>query len=386
MTDSGNSRVPWGWIGFFGVLVLLALLSVAALLKGSRELAEIRTPVAGEPAWRIIVRGEVHLLDEAGLQRFRQQLETSVERRLAQLLKNSDALIEEKVAAVFEPVREAIPAYADWYYSLTGEYLRYAHALGSGVTGYMEEKLREILFDKTGVEQALTALSGELQPELVRMAGQAGEGVLADLSALLPRKAQQENEKNWELRGEVSMDSLVSEELELSGGLAERQLFSLAAGAGAGALVAKGGGALLVKKMVATVAGGKSFQLAAGVAGKLAAKSAAKGGSVLAGAGSGALICSPGGPLALLCGAAAGVATWLAVDLVALEVDEQLHRESLEAEIRGVVNAEEQALAESLKKLYASWFAQRMQAFQAGALAPYADDACRPVDQMRGGR
>jgi hypothetical protein len=373
-------------MGFFGVLVLLALLSVAALLKGSRELAEIRTPVAGEPAWRIIVRGEVHLLDEAGLQRFRQQLETSVERRLAQLLKDSDALIEKKVAAAFEPVREAIPSYVDWYYSLIGEYLRYAHALGSGMAGYMEEKLREILFSKTGVEQALTELPGELQPELVRMAGRAGEGVLADLSALLPRKAEPEDEKNWELRGEVSMDSLVSEELELSGELAGRQLFSLAAGAGAGALVAKGGGGLLVKKMVATVAGGKSFQLAASVAGKLAAKSAVKGGSVLAGVGSGALICSPGGPLALLCGAAAGVATWLAVDLVALEVDEQLHRESLEAEIRGVVNAEEQALAESLKKLYASWFAQRMQAFEGGALAPHADDAYRPVDQVRGGR
>jgi len=385
MPEVTRARVPWGWVGFFGVLVLLALLSVAALLQGSRELAETRTEVAAEPVWRIIVHGEVHLLDEAAFKQFQDQLEKSVDGRLSGLLQDSDDLIERKVEALFEPVYAAIPRYADWYYSLTGEYLRYAHALGSGMVGYMEEKLRGILFDETGMEQALAKLPRQLQPEMVEMLGRAGRGILADLSAGLRQDREEQTPLQWELAGEVPMDALMSEELMPSGGLAGRQLFSLGAGAGAGVLVAKGGGALLVKKMVASVAGGKSFQLAAGVAGKLAAKSAAKGGSVLAGAGTGALICTPGGPLALLCGAAAGIATWLAVDLVVLEVDEQLNREQLEAEIRKAVEAEEEELKDSLKRLYASWLKERLGRFrERAAAAKDGPPGYRPIDELPG--
>ncbi|RTZ73784.1 MAG: hypothetical protein DSZ00_05720 [Gammaproteobacteria bacterium] len=385
MPEVERAGIPWGWVGFFGVLVLLALLSAAALLKGSRELAETRTPVAAEPVWRIIVHGEVHLLDEAAFKQFQAQLEKSVDGRLSGLLQDSDALIEKKVEALFAPVHAAVPRYADWYYSLTGEYLRYAHALGSGVVGYMEEKLREILFDETGVEQALAELPRQLQPEMVRMLGRAGQGVLADLSAGLRQDQAEKVPLQWELAGEVPMDALVSEELMPSGGLAGRQLFSLGAGAGAGVLVAKGGGALLVKKMVASVAGGKSFQLAAGMAGKLAAKSAAKGGSVLAGAGTGALICTPGGPLALLCGAAAGIATWLAVDLVVLEVDEQLNREELEAEIGQAIQVEEERLKDSLKRLYASWMKERLNRFRERAVAGEGGvPGYRPIDELPG--
>jgi len=385
--ETARARIPWGWVGFFGVLVLLALLSVAALLKGSRELAETRTPVAGEAAWRVIVHGEVYLLNEQEFRRFRKRLGKSVDHRLARLLQGSDALIDRKIEAVFAPVYAAIPRYADWYYSLTGEYLRYAHALGSGVVRYMEEKLKEILFDETGVEQALAELPRQLQPDMMRMVSRAGQGVLTDLSAELePDGKRKEQEGSWELAGELPMDTLVSEELMPSVGLAGRQLFSLGVGAGARALVAKGGGALLVKKMMATVAGGKSFQLAAGMAGKLAAKSAVKGGGTLAGAGTGALICSPGGPLALLCVAAAGIATWLAVDLVVLEVDEQLNREELEAEIRLAIQTEEQALKESLKRLHASWLKERMNRFRQratgkdGTLPGY-----RPIDELSTG-
>lgn len=382
MAEVTRARVPWGWVGFFGVLVLLALLSAAALLQGSRELAETRTAVAAEPVWRIVVHGEVHLLDEAAFKQFQAQLDKSVDGRLSGLLQESDELIQRKVEALFVPVYAAIPRYADWYYSLTGEYLRYAHALGSGMVGYMEEKLREILFDETGMEQALAQLPRELQPEMVEMLGQAGRGVLADLSAGLQQNGEEQVPLQWELAGEVPMDTLMSEELMPSGGLAGRQLFSLGAGAGAGVLAAKGGGALLVKKMVASVAGGKSFQLAAGVAGKLAAKSAAKGGSVLAGAGTGALICTPGGPLALLCGAAAGIATWLAVDLVVLEIDEELNRESLEAEIRQAILREQTALSDSLKQLYASWLNQRMERFRQRTRPSAESSSYRPIEQL----
>ena len=384
MSDATRARLPWGWIGFFGILVLLALLSVAALLKGGRDLAETRTPVEREPVWRVIVHGDVHLLDEAAFRRFQAQLHRSVDRRFSKLHGEADQLVEKQVAEVFAPVYAAIPAYADWYYSLTGEYLRYAHALGSGIAGYMEQKLKEILFDETGMEQALAELPARIQSQMLEKVRQAGQGIIAELEAELKREdGQAEQALHWEVADEIPLDALIDEELISPGKLATRQIFSLGAGAGAGFLVAKGGGALLVKKMVATAASGKSFQLAAGVAGKLAAKSAAKGGSVLAGAGTGALVCAPGGPLALVCGAAAGILTWLTVDLVMLEVDEHFNREELEEEIRHAIRNEELALEESLKRLYASWLNERLERFRQRTFA--SDEkrsGYRPIDQF----
>ncbi len=91
---------------------------------------------------------------------------------------------------------------------------------------------------------------------------------------------------------------------------------------------------------------------------------------MLADTGPGALVCSPGGPLALLCGAAAGVATWLAVDLVALELEEQLERERFEAELHEVLRAEEAALTARLQRLHAGWIRRRLEGFRRRVASP----------------
>jgi len=382
-----RARVPWGWVGFFGALVLLTLLSTAALMKGARELAEREPAIGSEPVWRIIVHGDLHVLEEAEFRAFQERLEAHVDRRLAGLLRDTEGAIDREVERTFAPVYAAIPRYADWYYSLTGEYLRYAHALGSGVADYMVDKLEEILFEETSVTAMLEGLPARLQVEMARRVRRAGEGMLADLAADLEGSGEKagRSQVHWELAGEIPLDTLVGEELMPSAGLTGRQLFSLGAGAGASVLAAKGGAALLVKKAVAGVAGGKSFKLAASLAGKLATKSALKGGGALAGAGTGTLLCAPGGPLALLCGTGAGVATWLAVDLAALEVDEQLHRETFEREIEEAIRAEEAFLKDSLKRLHASWLKARMDAFRRrAATGADARPGYRPVDALPG--
>ncbi len=372
---------PWGWVGFFTALVVLTLVGTGALLEVIRQLAEQESRVQRQPVWRVVVHGEMHYLDEAALAHLQDRIRSGVDARLTRLVAESDRLIEREVARAFAPVYAAVPRYADWYYSLTAEYLRYAHALAGGLAGHLEAALRRILFEESGALERLETLPEVLQPQAAAAVQRAGEAILAEAAATLPPTVSGDS---WTLAGEVPLDTLMTEELMPPAGVAARQLASLGAGAGAAVLVAKGGGALVAKKTVAAIAGGKGFQLAVGLAGKLAAKSAVKGGGALAGAGAGALACSPGGPLALLCGLAAGTATWVLVDLAALKLEEELDRERFEAEIRGAVAEEEAALRGQLQRLYAGWIQDRLERFRERAAPPRPGSGYRPIDSLNG--
>ncbi len=384
---SERASLPWGWIGFFLVLVLLVLAATLAVLKGAQQLMENEGDVRHRLVWRVIVHGELHLLKEAEFQAFRRRLERFADQRLSALIDESDAAIDREVERAFEPVYAAIPAYADWYYSLSGEYLRYAHALGGDLSVYLTRRLEGALFQQSGADKLLEALPERLQADAARRLRRAGEGLLADAAAELGDRGeppQEGGEIRWELSGEIPLDDLASAELKPSRGVMERQLVSLGAGLGTGVLVAKGGASLLVKKMVAGIAGSKGFQLAASVLGKLAAKSAAKGGGALAGIGAGTTLCAPGGAVALICGAGAGIATWVAVDMAALQLDEQLHRDQFEASLRQAVAREEAALKRSLQRVHASWFKSRLDAFSRRvAEGRRAKKGYRPIDTLR---
>ncbi len=356
--------VPWGWIGFFAMLVILALMSALGLMRMTKQTAEEQPAVGNTPLWQVVVNGKVHLLNQADLEAFQASLRKSGATHLIQLQKEMDQHIENAVQHAFEPVYAAIPAYADWYYSLAGEYLRIGHALGGNAVDYMATKLKNLLFEQSGAQARLDGLPEKLQQTAGNALQRTGQAVLAEAAeALLAKQTATETKPGWTLAGELPLDQVVKEVLTPNSELTRRQLLSLGSAAGAGVLVAKGGAAMLVKNIVAKVAGGSGFKAAATLLGKTAAKSALKEAGVLAGAGTGALVCSPGGPLALACGAVAGLATWVGTDALLLSVDEWLHREDFEKEIAETLRGEQQALETSLKRLYASWLKSRLDAF-----------------------
>ncbi len=377
--------IPWGWVGFFTALVVLTLLAALGLLRMMQQTAEQEGELDSTPVWRVMVHGEVHLLDEAAMQEFLGKLETGTSVRFQQLRTETDRFIEQEVERAFRPVYAAIPAYIDWYYSLPGEYLRLGHALGGDVADYMADKLKELLFRQSGAEGRLEALPQRLQQGVSDRLRRAGEAIVVDAAREMEAGGGRTvAEMRWELAGELPVDQLAEEALMPTGELARRQLVSLGTGLGAGALVAKGGGVLLVKKAVAGVAGSSGFKAAAALLGKVAAKSALKGGSALAGAGGGALLCAPGGPLALVCGALAGAATWLATDAALLELEEWLHREAFEREMAQAVRAEQRALERALKRLYDSWLKGRMEAFLQSVARKRVEPApYRPLQELQ---
>ena len=359
-----RNAIPWGWIGFFTMLAILALLSALGLMRMTKQTIEEQPAVSATPVWQVIVNGRTHLLTEEEFRVFQANLRKSGATHLIQLQKEMDRRIEEAVQHAFEPVYAAIPAYADWYYSLVGEYLRIGHALSGNAAQYMTTELKNLLFDQSGAQARLDGLYKKLQQTASEALQRTGQAVLAEVAEVLPaKKAATETDPGWTLSGELHLDQLVKETLTPDSELARRQLLSLGSAAGAGALVAKGGASLLIKNMVAKVAGSSGFKAAATLLAKTAAKSVAKEAGVLAGAGTGALACSPGGPVALICGAFAGLVTWVGTDALLVSVDELLHRDDLEKEIANAVHKEQQSLENSIKRLYASWLEQRLDDF-----------------------
>jgi hypothetical protein len=86
------------------------------------------------------------------------------------------------------------------------------------------------------------------------------------------------------------------------------------------------------------IAAKKFGKAAASAAAKAAAKAGMKQGTKAAVAGAaGTIACAPAGPLAVACGVGAGLATWIGVDKLFVEVDEFFNRDEAKAEIIGLL-------------------------------------------------
>ena len=209
--------------------------------------------------------------------------------------------------SVYDPAYAAIPTYADFHYSVFGEYVEMTEA----VRGQMSDALYERLFD--GFEQRLMTAASDLDQryaaEYQRELREQIEEQVSTEGILLPL-------------GEVT-DSVLQDAIARA-----HTTFPLATVA-AGIV---GSGSL--KVVTATI--GK--KLTAKIAAKASAKTLAKGGGLITGFGGGTLLCSWSGPGAAICGVAGGAVAWFLTDAVVLNIDEHFNREDFEAELRAILD------------------------------------------------
>jgi hypothetical protein len=275
-----------------------------------------------------------------------------------------------------------VPDYADWYYSLRGEYARLWEAAFGDLPAMMMEQLQQRVFDPAQTAAGLEQIGASMDRLVETEVTAAGEQGLARLERLLRERARPlSGETGVEVAETHQLDAQPFERLgpylELSGQDIARQ--SIAAGAGAAV------GAAALKK------------LGASSAAKLGAKVAA---STLAGAGSGAAagaaLCGAsviGAPLAAGCalvgGVASGVGTWLLVDSAVLGAEEWLRREAFEQRLREDLRHELEALRDQLHRHYRDGldaaFAQLDSAIGA-ALQPAAEPPGKRFVPARTGR
>ena len=387
MTEQPGKMGRGFWLGFLGVILVLALGAGFALLKGGRQLAKQATAVAPVPVQKllyVVLDGRQYVVPEVSRLDLSLALQEQLETEQQSQEQWLEAHIDSAVETAFAPVHDRVGDFADWYYSLTGEYLRYAHAIGGDMGDYLQEKLREILFVPAALDTNLDNMFDTLNAEIAARMKQSGGRLSENLALVLQAHARPLGQGEPVIGDTLDLDVLLTGQLAVTAGDINRQLFSALAATGTGVAVAKGLGAAVMKKTLTKVAGTKTFHLAASLLGKLAAKSAVKGGGVMAGAGTGAALCSPTGPGALVCGAVGGLIAWLLVDKAAIELDEALNRDEFEADIHAAIDAQQSALEAQLRQVYGRLLPGRLEAVgEAAGDLGLKPGKMRPVDALQ---
>lgn len=372
---------PWRWF-WAGFLLCIAAGLVLALFAGVRGTAqwadrELEPSAQTPTVWSEVIQLTLHGGETLHLEPARLPLvqartrawiaDREVEARLR--LRRELAQVREDLLA---RTLEQVPRFADWHYSLRGEYARLLHAALGDLPHFMAERMLEHVFEPAGISASLEAWVADLDRGLER---ELREGAL-EANRLLARLAREQAAKatnTIELRVVESraLGAGLSAHLEPRLGPAPKDLARQGVAASAGAMA----GAVAMKKLGLATAGKLGLKAASGAL-------AGSGG----GAATGAALCGASlvaAPLVAGCalagGIVAGIGTWVLVDKGVLEAEEHLRRAAFEAELREAIRTEFERLGSRLETHYLDALGAGF-----GQLRRGLDELLRPTGQTPG--
>ncbi len=323
---------------------LLVLLAAGGLLWGVTHVAQRpwRAPpdvpvTLGGTHYRV-PPGELSWLEGFSAQHFAEGEEKSRE----VVEKEIDARLDRMFAAA----QGRVPAFADWYYSLRGEYarvgMRALSAVGLAAPEYVARQAAQTLFPEDAWTADLQTLQQQTEARLRAHEAAVRESWLTEVNrhlgphrvpAPLPGDGPAP-ERNVDLDGLVQ--SLVAREQAT---LTTRLSLSTLAGSGAA----------LGPALWRAVGRGAEEAGARAAGERLAAGGAARIGESALGGGA---VCAPGGPLALGCALVAGTAAWVGTDWALLRLDEHMHRQQFVSEVDASLAALHDRMRKALLDTY----------------------------------
>lgn len=301
-----------------GLLFALALL--AALVVDQRPWDRL---FDGETRIGVVVEGQRFQVDAGHADIIGQRAAERANQGAAAAGEATARLVSSELDALFEAMSAGLHDYADWYFSLKGEYTRLSLLLlrwgGLAMADPAVDKAMELIFGGEEWVERLLAIERSVEGMLVAQASGLRTRWLEDLLTFAqePKPAR---------TGSAPAAVLLLDDLagEFAGHGSSEFLTRISA-TSAGA-VSAGAAAPLVARLAlrssATAAGGGALTL------KGAGRGAAKAGT----AGASALGCAAAGPAGWACALAVGGAAWLAADWALLTVDEARNRDMLVAE------------------------------------------------------
>lgn len=313
-TDSVADRSGWLW-----VWVGFALAALLAWQTGQYAQRNWEAP----QRWDVVLNAQHYQIGDSQLQ-WLQDFST------AHFAADSDqarellrAEISSQLDAAFALVSARLPEFADWYYSLGGEYSRISMALLGHLNvvdeGYVARHAASILFPQPAWENTLVKLNSEASELLVAQQSRSQAVWLDELQQRLSaNRVPAPVSANGSETSALVLDGLVDRlrALQETDMVDTRLTLSTVGAAGvAGSTLWRVVSARAATKAAATAGAAKG-------AARVATRSAS-------GAAAGAVACMPGGPLAVACAVAAAAGTWIATDWLLLQVDEALNRDEM---------------------------------------------------------
>lgn len=234
------------------------------------------------------------------------------------------AHLDPALARLFAPVHAAIPAYADFHYSVWGQY---AELLAAGT-------------ETLGIEEEVGSL---MRQHLFAGFEDRHSAEMAALSKIYRTAVTDAFTREGDRLAETSGQPL-PEAVERSLRDAQRRMLVTAPLASASATVAV---AAIVKPI--------AKKIVAATAAKAAAKGLGKAGGIGGAATAGAIAGSSLGPLGTVIGGiGGGIAGWLAVDYAIVKLDEYFNRDEFEAELARAIDEQKAAMRRSILNSFAA--------------------------------
>jgi hypothetical protein len=306
----------------FRALLLLSVLGVlAALAIDQRLLDRFAVP---QPSYEITLEGQRFRVDGGTAEAMARQSRGRADLGSARARLAVSELLERELDSVFGDLSARVPDYADWYFSLTGEYARLSmlilQQIGLQDRDYLWERADGLIFNGGEFVDRLVSIEHRVESRLGVHAREQQTAWMADLLQLLVPGHEAVG------IGPAPVATLSLDDLAVEfGGHGSSEFLTRISASSAGA-----GSAGLAAPILARMA---ARSAAAGlVGGSVAAKSATRGAARAGGAGASVLGCAAAGPAALACAAVVGGAAWVATDWALLSVDEWRHRDALIAD------------------------------------------------------
>jgi hypothetical protein len=304
--------------GFLALLWLVAAVALAALVAGQPQ-RHWSPPARTE----VVLDGQHFRLDAPQLEWLRafSALHLSEGREAARGLLEIE--LERGLDEVFAAAHGRLPEFADWYYSLGGEYSRLGMAalaqLNLADGNFIADNAASMLFPTDEWEAALAGLDRQMSAMLQDHQQRVRADWLAQLGdRLAPHRIPAPlDDGGGGMRAEpLRLDGFITRRLE-----EEKRAFagrirmsSVAGGAAAGTVLWRQAAAR------AATATGRA------VAVRGASRTAARAGAATT---SGLAVCAATGPAAAGCALLAGAVAWVATDWALLRIDEMHNRDEL---------------------------------------------------------
>ncbi|TVP87904.1 MAG: hypothetical protein EA347_06875 [Thioalkalivibrio sp.] len=328
-----------------GVVLALALLT--ALVMDQRPWDRL---LATDSGVGIVIQGQRFQLPAEESAVIEHRAARHADRGAAEAGDAAARLVAAELDDLFERLSGRLPAYADWYFSLRGEYTRLSLLIlrwgGLATADPVVDKAVELILGGEELAGEVSAIEGRVEGLLAARASELRTAWLQELLLMAgePRPASEPGTPS----AVVLLDDLAKE----FAGHGSSEFLTRLSASSAGAASAGAAGPLaarLALRSSAAAAGGGSLAL------KGAGRGAAKAGS----AGAGALGCAAAGPAAWACALAVGGAAWLATDWALLSADEWRNRDALIADWEArlaLLRAElEETLLEHYDEAIAAW-------------------------------
>jgi hypothetical protein len=362
------------WVSFFGVIIVLA--SVVLFLEhlADQQLRQSAEEQRDKPnkgpeiippmsIVRLLIGDNHYSVPEQSLTLLSANIDKTLRVSSEKSEQEMEQYINTEIDKIFLSSIKRIPSFADWYYSLGGEYSRLASAATGDASEYLVSKMKELIFQSSDFEGRLDNMLSSLDKKIIGELNDLQSAVTTEVEKFISVNIVSTENKTVEIREPINLSQVISQRF----GITENDVVRLSATtlSTLGILTAgKALGATVIKSLIPKLASKKAVQAAVALLAKLVAKAGVKGGSALAVSAGATLACAPTGPFAIACGAITGIATWLIVDKAFVEIDEVINRQEFEEEIRQAFLEQQIELKQNLINAYKALLRKQFNAIQ----------------------